>query len=128
MVKIIKIWSRRILMTILFVIAFLTTMLQVTGVEAAELHTIDVGGAKDFIQEHPMKKMSMRLKGLKAAFTPRTAISSSEEIKGEVPHWKRLLIGRNILALPSWPLDTRQVMNQRESVPVTRAMVLPIPV
>jgi len=85
MVKIIKIWSRRILMTILFVIAFLTTMLQVTGVEAAELHTIDVGGAKDFIQEHPMKKMSMRLKGFKAAFTPRTAISSSEEIKGEVP-------------------------------------------
>lgn len=72
-------------MTILFVIALLTTVMQVTGVEAAELYPLGTGRVDGNIHEHPLKKMAMRLKSLQTAFTSKTEISSSEEIEGEVP-------------------------------------------
>ncbi len=80
-----KIWFKRFVMTILFIIALLTTIMHVTGVKAAEHDLLNGENIGVNIHEHSLKKLSVSLKSLKSAFSPKTEISSSEEIEGEVP-------------------------------------------
>lgn len=84
-------WSRRLFMTVLFTVAFLTTYQAVTGVKAASLFTnMPVVEGYGEIQssnpiEHSVKAIGLAFKNLKEAFSPETKISSSTEIQGEIP-------------------------------------------
>ncbi|MCU9612811.1 3D domain-containing protein [Caldibacillus lycopersici] len=89
MVKI-KNWSKRVAMTLLFTIAFLTTFQSVTGVKAQMLFDSPIGENDEYTTrtnfwEHSLNTIGLAFKNLKEAFSPQTKISSSAEIEGEVP-------------------------------------------
>lgn len=87
-----KTWSKRMLMTILFVIAFFTTFQSITGIKVAAFVKSEVQPLVDYGYEtysdsfnHSYKKLNLSFKSLNEVMAPKTKISSSTAIIGQTP-------------------------------------------
>ncbi|WAA11882.1 3D domain-containing protein [Fervidibacillus halotolerans] len=87
-----KKWLKRLIMTILFILAILTTFQSVSGVYAQTIFFEEPRILNDYSSSsrnhvflHALKKIGDQMKSLKEALSPRKMISSSEEIEGEIP-------------------------------------------
>jgi 3D domain. len=91
MMKNFKKWSKRLIMTILFLLAFLVTFQTLTGASSAqELNVDQDDSGMDPINKykgkiHFLRRMDADQKLLKQKAAPQRLISSSEEVKGKIP-------------------------------------------
>ncbi|WP_141433858.1 3D domain-containing protein [Bacillus sp. 03113] len=86
-----KVWTKRLIMFLLLIMALLTTFRSITGVKAAEegsymnMENIKQELKREFNFHPSMKSIGSGLKYLKKAAAADTKISSSKEVSGEIP-------------------------------------------
>lgn len=86
-----KKWTRRLLMSILFLAALFTTFQSISGVKASTMEeTMDISGINsmtewDGTNTNDYKLLGLAMKELKHISKEETLISSSKEVKGSLP-------------------------------------------